>query len=192
MKDVDGSTNRGKFGFLNIRDFRNRMAEINVGKYWKDGKIRTATALDIYRSGKNKNFFLKDALTFYSENPRHYSLFYGYPYKTLPSYDENIIKPFLEHVREVIANNDDKLNEYILNWCSFIIQNPIGKTATVLVLTGGQGAGKTWFTDTFCELFGDYATKNETNIDHITGKFNSSRMNKKVIVINEVECSRCQ
>ena len=76
---------------------------------------------------------------------------------------------------------------YILNWISFVVQNPIGKTSTVLVLTGGQGVGKTWFTDSVCELFGDYATKNETNIEHITGKFNSSRMNKKLIVINEVE-----
>ena len=30
----------------------------------------------------------------------------------------------------MIANNDDKVNEYILNWISFIVQNPIGKTKT--------------------------------------------------------------
>ena len=29
------------------------------------------------------------------------------------------------------------------NWISFIIQNSIGKTSIVLVLTGRQGAGKT-------------------------------------------------
>ena len=83
---------------------------------------------------------MKDALTFYSTNPKHYSLFCGYPYIVLETYDESIIKPFLEHVREMIANNDDKVNEYILNWISFIVQNPIGKTSTVLVLTSGQGA----------------------------------------------------
>lgn len=138
LKDIDGQTNRGKFGFLTIREFKSRISEINVGKYYKDNKLRTVTALDIYRSGKNKNVFLKDALTFYSTNPKHYSLFCGYPYKELPTYDESIINPFLDHVREVIANNNNTLNEYILNWISFIIQNPIGKTATVLVLTGGQ------------------------------------------------------
>ena len=29
LKEVDGETNRGKFGFLNIREFKNRMSEIN-------------------------------------------------------------------------------------------------------------------------------------------------------------------
>ena len=187
LKDKDAKTKTGQFGFLNLREFQARMAQINVGKYWKDGKIREATALDIYKRGKNKNFFLRDALSFHSDDPNDYSLFYGYPFKTLSTYDESIIKPFLDHTREVIANNDNKVYEYIINWCSWIIQHITGKTATVLVLTGAQGAGKTWFTDTFCELFGNYATKNITNIDHITGKFNSARMNKKVIVINEVD-----
>ena len=29
LKEVDGETNRGKFCFLNIREFKNRMSEIN-------------------------------------------------------------------------------------------------------------------------------------------------------------------
>ncbi len=69
---------------------------------------------------------------------------------------------------------------------SYIVQNPNEKTGIVLVLLGQQGAGKTWFTDTLCEMLGKYATPNITNIDHITGKFNSARLNQKLIVINEL------
>ena len=181
-----GANKTASLALLKLKEFKARMNEINVGKYWKDGKLKTATALSIYSAGKNKNFFIKSRITFFSEDTNDYSLFTGYPYKTLADCNENIIKPFLEHTREVIANNDEKLYEYILNWITYIVQNPAEKTGIVLVLLGKQGAGKTWWSDTLCEMFGKYATKNITNIDHITGKFNSARLNQKLIVINEL------
>ena len=181
-----GANKTASLALLKLKEFKARMNEINIGKYWKDGRLKTATALSIYSAGKNKNFFIKSRMTFYSEDVNDYSLFTGYPYKTLVDCNENIIKSFLDHTREVIANNDEKLYEYILNWIAYIVQNPAKKTGIVLVLLGMQGAGKTWWSDTLCDMFGKYATKNITNIDHITGKFNSARLNQKLIVINEL------
>ena len=73
-----------------------------------------------------------------------------------------------------------------MNWIAYIVQNPAEKTGIVLVLLGRQGSGKTWWTDSLCLMLGKYATRNITNIDHITGKFNAARLNKKLIVINEL------
>ena len=182
----EGPDETANLSLLSLKEFKATMNQINIGKYWKDGKLKEATALSIYSAGKNKNLFIKSRMTFYSDNTNNYSLFTGYPYKTLETFNENIIKPFLEHTREVIANNDDKLYEYILNWIAYIVQNPAKKTGIVLVLLGRQGAGKTWWTDSLCDMLGKYATKNITNIDHITGKFNSARLNQKLIVINEL------
>ena len=182
----EGGNGNANLCLMKLKEFKARMNEINVGKYWKDGKLKTATALSIYSAGKNKNLFIKSRITFFSENKNVYSLFTGYPYKTLDNCNENIIKSFLEHTREVIANNDENLYEYILNWISYIVQNPAEKTGIVLVLLGKQGAGKTWWSDTLCEMLGKYATPNITNIAHITGTFNAARLNQKLIVINEL------
>lgn len=100
--------------------------------------------------------------------------------------DETKIKGFLDHIREVIANNNEEVYEYILNWFSFIMQNPNGKTETALVITGEQGKGKNIFTNILCDLLNRYSNRNITNIDHIIGKFNTSVENMKLIVCNEL------
>lgn len=100
--------------------------------------------------------------------------------------DEGKIKGFLNHIREVIANNNEEVYEYILNWFSFIMQNPNGKTETAIVITGEQGTGKNIFTNILCDLLNRYSNKNITNIDHIIGKFNTAIENMKLIVCNEL------
>ena len=186
VKDYDGVRDVAVLSFMNGNQFEKRLKSIKVGKYYKEGKLKEANAFTIYDAGDNKNLFIKDGIRFYDKRDNIFSYFTGYDYKTVDEVDLEKIRPFLNHVREVIANNDEKVYEYIINWFSFVVQNPDGKTETAIVITGKQGTGKNVFSDVLCRLLGRYANKNVSNIDHIVGKFNATLENMKLIVCNEL------
>ena len=70
---------------------------------------------------------------------------YKYTYAedaTMEDVKMNVIQPFLDHVREVIANNNEQVYKYILVWIASVLQKPSFKTETALVILGHQGTGK--------------------------------------------------
>ena len=186
VKDYDEINNTNKLSFLKDEDFGKLMKSINLGKYYKDGKIKNVTAWMVYDEGRNKNWLMKDGMRFYDERPNIFSFFTGYEPGLLSDVDISVIQPFLNHTKEVICNGNEELYEYILNWYSYIIQNPGKKTEIALVLTGKQGTGKNVFTNVLCDLMKKYSNRNLTNIDNIVGKFNASIENKTLIVCNEL------
>ena len=186
VKDYDGVRDTNKLTFLTDKGFERLMKSIKVGKYYKDGKIKPVNAFMIYDEGKNKNYLMKDGMRFYDKRENMFSYFTGYEYNEVDSVDENVIAGFLNHVKEVIANGNDEMYEYILNWYSYILQKPDGKTGTCLVFTGKQGTGKNVFTDVLCKLMSKYANSNLTRIDDVVGKFNTALENMKLVICNEM------
>lgn len=186
VKDYDGVKDTGKLTFLDEKGFERLMKSINLGYYMKDGKKKQVNAYSIYCEGTNKNYLMKNGMRFYDEREDIFSYFNGYDYKLLPEVNNAKIANFLNHVKEVIAKDNDELFEYIINWYSYILQNPAGKTETVLLITGQQGTGKNIFTNVLCELMKKYSNSNITKIDSVVGKFNSSIENMKLIVCNEL------
>ena len=186
VKDYDGARDAGKLTFLTDKGFERLMRSIKVGRYYKDGKIKSVNAFMIYDEGKNKNYLMKDGMRFYDKRENIFSYFTGYDYKEVDEVDENVIAGFLNHIKEIIANGNVEIYEYILNWYSYILQKPEGKTGTCLVFTGLQGTGKNVFTDVLCKLMGRYANKNVTRIDDVVGRFNTATENKKLVVCNEM------
>jgi hypothetical protein len=124
-------------------------------------------------------------MKFHSKNPAVLSYFQGFDLNPLEKIDFAVIDPFFQHVHEVIANNDEAVFNYIIDWISTIVQIPDAKTETAIVITGIQGTGKNLFTNVVCDMVSPYCTRNMTNIDSIIGKFNSSIENKKLIILNE-------
>ena len=53
--------------------------------------------------------------------------------------NEDVIAGFLNHIKEIIANGNVEIYEYILNWYSYILQKPDGKTGTSINI-GVNGA----------------------------------------------------
>lgn len=143
---------------------------------------------DIVDYGKNINFFIYNQVSFYSDNPRIFSLFRGFPYKPLRTFDKNVIGLFLEHFIYVICSKNMEVFHYLCSWIAFLLQKPGVKIGTALVLVGIQGTGKTMFTNAICQLLGVYGIEN-ANLNNITGKHNSQILNKMLIVVNEVDSS---
>lgn len=137
---------------------------------------------------KYKTHFNITAIKFYSKNPKHISMYKGLYYRIdipLTEIKMDLIQPFLDHTKNVICNGNEELYNYVLEWISFIIKNPNGKTGTVLCITGEQGSGKNTFTIVLQEMLHWYSRVLE-DIDHILGRWNSLMENKKLIIGNEI------
>lgn len=119
-----------------------------------------------------------------------------------------LIQPFLDFVHDVIADPDivlapdeikpDEIKpddahsisyEYILNWISYIVQNPGKKTGIALILKGPQGAGKNMFTNVISRILIGYSEPNIAKLESIAGKFNAAVEGKMLLVLNEMQNS---
>ena len=179
---------------INHKEFKDCLSDITLGSYYKlvNGKYtkKTVTAWSVYSSSQiNKNYIKKDGLAFYDDTNDVFNYFTGYKWRQFDEVNIDIIKPYLDHIKEVIASDREEIYEYILNWFSYIVQNPAKKTAVALIITGSEGTGKGTFTDVLSNVLGPYANSNLTDISLITGKFNSSLEDKKLIVCNEMSDS---
>lgn len=136
----------------------------------------------------NKSTFSKSNVTFYSNDPDEISYFTGYNFEDkTPNLDN--IAVFLNMVYKIICSSDIRIYKWLVDWISYIIQNPCGKTKCKIVISGSQGIGKNYFTDTICRILGHYANSNITDLNQIVGTFNSAACNKKLIVCNEIASS---
>jgi hypothetical protein len=136
-----------------------------------------------------KNQFLVNGIKFYSKDSHSLSLFQGYPFDDTHTLYNNhtLITPFLDHIFNIISDNNNDLYTYILNWIAYLLQNPGSKTETAILIIGEQGTGKNkFFTDVIYKLSGRYAIANEDNINNIIGRFNSSFANKILVICNEL------
>ena len=129
-------------------------------------------------------------IMFNSDKKKVISYFHGYKYKGVEQADLTIISDYLKLIREVIAHDNEEVYEYILNWISFIMQNPGKKAAVSLVLKGTQGCGKNTFTDILCELMSGYSQGNVTDLDDLIGPYNKVLENCMFMVLNEMRSMR--
>ena len=187
LKSLDNVNNTVKLNIMSEKNFIKTFLEnLPLGGYYKNGVWKNVNAYMVYSWSTNKQTLVRDGLKFYSTEPNMFNVFQGYDYVELDDYNEKIISPFLTHIRENIASGNEELYNYILNWISFILQNPAKKTGTVLVLTGEQGTGKNTFTNIICDLMKRYSVRNLTDFCELVGKFNPIIENNKLIVCNEM------
>ena len=182
VKDYDGIRDTTTLVSVDSKEFNKLMKSVYVGRI----EEKDVNALMIYEAGQNKNYLMKSGMRFFDERDDIYSYFRGYEYEVLNEVDESVIEGYLKHVHDVICNEDEELYEYVLNWFAYIVQNPCGKTGTVLLLTGKQGTGKNVLSNVLCELISKYANNNITAIENVVGRFNAAIENMKLIVCNEL------
>jgi len=95
------------------------------------------------------------------------------------------ISNILYHFK-VVANFDDKLYEYLLNYYAHIIQRPEVKTNVCLLIQGLQGTGKTTIAELLMKnLLGKKYVFDTPDIEKICGRFNGIVQGKLLGVLNE-------
>ena len=77
----------------------------------------------------------------------------------------------LNHIRTVLANEDEAAAHYILNYLAWTVQNPDKPAEVALVFIGGEGTGKGFIGRLMAELFGS-AGFQISSARHLTGNFN--------------------
>lgn len=109
----------------------------------------------------------------------------GFNYTNTNDYDNNKIKDFLFHIKDVLADGDNIQYEYILNWIAHIFQKPYKRTNTCLVFKSIQGVGKTIIMDILGKMLNEKYYISTNSLDAILGHFTSSGANKLLVNFNE-------
>ncbi|KAH0803548.1 Poxvirus D5 protein [Histomonas meleagridis] len=181
QKVYDIHSKKWKISFVNDS---NMTKSLKLIKLWNnDGKI--LNAYNVFTENMSK--LSVNGVKFKSNDKDIFFLFHGLKYKVLDNINESVIAEYLRLIHDVIADSNEEIYNYILNWISFIIQNPGIKTETALVLKGLQGVGKNTFTDVLAEMLAGYSENNVTEIGELTGNFNSVVEAKMLIVLNELK-----
>ena len=89
-----------------------------------------------------------------------------------------------KHVREVLANGDQKFDDYIIRWGAWTFQHAGERTGAALVLRGGKGSGKGVWGDVFMTIFGEHGLQ-IFDPTHLTGKHNAHLQNKLFLFADE-------
>lgn len=117
--------------------------------------------------------------------PQNYNLFDGFDCTKLPKDINGSYDKILYHFK-VVANYDENLYEYLLNYFAWIIKKPNKKTGVCLLVRGEQGTGKTTLCETLMrKLLGKKYVYDTSDIDKIVGKFNGNIAGKFMVCLNE-------
>lgn len=189
IKSFDAIDEIPKVSYTSEMIAKQILKKVIIGKLFRDDKMKPYSLWDLFID--NQIQFTVKALKFYSEDEQVFSYFRGYDYKQLDEVKEELIKPFLNHIHDVIANKNEDVYKYILVWIASVLQKPNFKTGVALVILGNQGTGKNVFTNVICKLMARYANENVTSIESVVGKFNAILENKKLLVLNELQSIDC-
>ncbi|KAA6395906.1 MAG: hypothetical protein EZS28_008566 [Streblomastix strix] len=171
----------------NVINYKSKSAiydQLRSIRLWADGKkhITGIDALEQYHS-----LFEKLGIKFISDNLEIFNVFYGFKYIQIGEVIQTKIEQFLALMKDTISANDERVQEYLLNWFAFIVQKVGKKTETAIILKGLKGISKNVFTNVLCELIAGYSSKNITDIDDFVGKFNIAIENKMLAIDNEMK-----
>ena len=100
---------------------------------------------------------------------------------------QEIIEPILFHIREIFANKNNEIYEYLIKWFATFFQKPQDKLTCLYMYSEKEGAGKTGFFNWFIDkIVGDqYCIMCDMN--KILGKFNSALDRNLLCVFNETK-----
>jgi hypothetical protein len=144
-------------------------------KWWEDSNKRKVDRL-VFQP------FKMDVLM----EKRYFNMFQGFRIQHLPihkNYDS--INLILNHIREVICNNDEYCYDWFLKYLKAIMSGK--KTNIMIMIKGQEGCGKNILLDMIAYgLIGDeYAIATSSPEKQFFGNFNSLLQNRVFTIINE-------
>lgn len=117
--------------------------------------------------------------------PGYINLWRGFAVEPNPEDAEARCAKYRWHVENIICGGDPKLIHYVWSWLADIIQRPGSKPGVALVLCGGRGTGKGFFTRPLEKILGQRHFIQINNKDQFIGRFNSQVADKLLVVADE-------
>jgi hypothetical protein len=165
----DPVTGREQMSFQTVEDFKhrymNQLVEIEgpkgpaykkAGEYWLAHPRRRSFRGVTFKPGGEP---VVDG---------HMNLWRGFGVQQAPG-DWSLMQT---HIREVLADGDDKLAVYITRWAAWAVQNPEKPAEVALVFQGGQGTGKGTFGRAMTHIFGQHGLQ-VSSASQVSGRFNA-------------------
>jgi DNA polymerase III delta prime subunit len=122
-----------------------------------------------------------------------FSGFEAQKYDSHPIYNDNLnqvpnnLRPLLFHIKNVLANGDEKIYSYIMSWFAQVIKTPWKPTDIFMLFQGNQGSGKTMMSDFLVKhIFGRHLSVSTSGIKSLTQRFNGAVRGKLFICCNEL------
>ena len=112
-------------------------------------------------------------------------LFYKWDEYADNEINDDTIRVWLNFVKEQIANGDETMYEYLLNWFAHMIQKPEEKPRTALVMIGEQGNGKGTLMRSLFTILGKHLSMQTSDMDDICGHFNDEMAGKILTVVDD-------
>jgi len=114
--------------------------------------------------------------------------FNSYNKSSLIDYYKKSETYYFPNIKELILNlcgGEIKNYDYFCKWVAWLIQNPLEKLPTAIILQGQQGSGKGTLKNLILDnIFGNNVQ--EINQTHLESQFNDYLLGKQIIVANEV------
>ena len=89
-----------------------------------------------------------------------------------------------QHIKGVIADNDEQAYEYIIRWIAWAIQHPDRQAEVALVLIGEKGTGKGTLIRCLEIIFGAH-TFQVSSQEHVVGNFNAHHRDCILFIADE-------
>ena len=113
--------------------------------------------------------------------PGYYNLWSGYTVEPSPKGDCTL---FLAHIEENAARGSIEVYDWIISWFASIVQRPLARYGTSLVLRGRQGTGKTFIGAEIGKLFGPhYVLLDSPHL--LVGQFNAHMKQSLLVQADE-------
>jgi hypothetical protein len=138
------------------RDEQNKPITMEVGKWWRKHPQRRQYETVTFAPGKKV-----------AENV--YNMWQGFAVDARPG---DLHQSYLDHIRDNICSGNEDYYAYLLGWMARTVQQPDRPGEVAIVLRGGRGTGKSFFSNHFRRLFGRHGMQ-VSNSGHLVGNFNS-------------------
>lgn len=111
----------------------------------------------------------------------------GMESQPVPKVDMDVIAPLLFHIKNVLANGNEKHYLYIMSWIAKIIKTPWKPTDIFLLFQSKQGSGKTIVAEFLVKhVFGRHLSMSTSGISTLVQRFNGAIKSKLFVCCNEL------
>lgn len=178
---TDPVSNRPDVTFSYVQDFKNYYCNVKVEIPQNNGSFKEIPISTLWLESRQRRTYQGLVFLPGQGKPEFYNLFRGFAIEP----KKGNWSLFQNHIKEVIANSNEDIYHYIINWIADLFQNPGGeRCGTSIVLRGPQGAGKGCFVTQLGEIIGNHYLQIINQVQ-LTGRFNSHLKDALLVFCDE-------